>query len=67
MNQVLTRQPPPPTEPAAAARQKPLDESVGLRPDLAAMTGVVIGRSPVDSGHVRFVVTLARSGREVSE
>jgi hypothetical protein len=28
MNQVLTRQPPPPTEPAAAARQKPLDELI---------------------------------------
>ena len=27
--------------------------------------GVVIGRSPVDSGHVRVVVTLARGGREV--
>jgi hypothetical protein len=27
--------------------------------------GVVIGRSLIDSGHVRVVVTLARGGRDV--
>jgi hypothetical protein len=38
--------------------------NLSMRRDLAAR-GLAIGRSPVDSGHVRFVVTFARGGREV--